>query len=78
MKALNDASVSILGDKFLEDNELRKYPGKLRAIKDDLERYDGITYERLLNGANGGGSDYVFKSFVQIEQDEEWDSHNGD
>lgn len=78
MKALNDASISILGDKFLEDNELRKYPGKLRAIKDDLERYDGITYERMPNGASGGGSDYVFKSSVQIVQDEEWEFPHDD
>lgn len=76
MKALNEASISILGDKFLEDSELRKYPSKLKAIRDDLERYDGITYERLLNGVNGGGSDYIFKSSVQVEQSADEDFYN--
>lgn len=67
MKMLNEASAKILGDQLLEDNELRKYPGMLKAIKDDLDFYDGITYTRMKNGVNGGGGEYVFSSRVQEE-----------
>lgn len=64
MKALNEASASILGDQLLEDNELRKYPGMLKAIKEDLEFYDGITYHRHGNGTNNGSGEYEFSASV--------------
>ena len=64
MKALNEASASILGDQLLEDNELRKYPGMLKAIREDLEFYDGITYHRHGNGTNNGSGEYEFSASV--------------
>ena len=64
MKALNEASASILGDQLLEENELRKYPGMLKAIREDLELYDGITYHRHGNGTNNGSGEYVFSASV--------------
>jgi hypothetical protein len=64
MKALNDASEAILGDTLLEENELRKYPGMLKAIKPDLELYDGITYRRHSNGTSKGSGEYEFSSSV--------------
>lgn len=64
MKALNDASATILGDTLLEEDELRKYPGMLKAIKSDLELYDGITYRRHSNGANKGSGEYEFSASV--------------
>lgn len=64
MKALNEASASILGDQLLEDNELRKYPGMLKAIREDLEFYDGITYHRHGNGASNGSGEYEFSASV--------------
>lgn len=69
MKALNEESYNILGDKLLEDNELRKYPGMLKSIKDDLEYYDGITYRRMANGTSRGSGDYVFTASVL------WETH---
>lgn len=67
MKAFNEASASILGDQLLESNELRKYPGMLKAIKDDLEFYDGITYRRHGNGVGNGSGEYEFFAAVWEE-----------
>lgn len=64
MKALNAASYNILGDYLLEDNELRKLPGMLKAIKDDLEFFDGITYRRYSNGASKCSGEYEFSASV--------------
>lgn len=76
MKALNEASAMILGDQLLENNELRKYPGMLKAIKDDLEFYDGITYHRHGNGVNNGSGEYEFSAAVwedfHTEQDRDY------
>lgn len=72
MKAFNEASAAILGDQLLEDNELRKYPGKLSAIRDDLDRYDNITYHRHGNGTNNGSGEYEFSSRVWEDPHTEW------
>lgn len=74
MKALNEASASILGDQLLEDNELRKYPGMLKAIREDLEFYDGITYHRHGNGTSNGSGEYVFSASVWEDFDTEQDN----
>lgn len=67
MKVLNEASIGILGDQLLEDSELRKYPGMIKAIKDDLEHYDGITYHRMGNGTKNGSGEYVFTAAAWAE-----------
>lgn len=76
MKALNEASATILGDQLLENNELRKYPGMLKAIREDLEFYDGITYHRHGNGTSNGSGEYEFSAIVgedfHTEQDRDY------
>lgn len=76
MKALNEASATILGDQLLENNELRKYPGMLKAIREDLEFYDGITYHRHGNGTSNGSGEYEFSASVwedfHTEQDRDY------
>ena len=76
MKALNEASATILGNQLLENNELRKYPGMLKAIREDLEFYDGITYHRHGNGTSNGSGEYEFSAIVwedfHTEQDRDY------
>ena len=79
MKAFNEASAAILGDQLLENNELRKYPGMLKAIKDDLEFYDGITYHRHGNGTSNGSGEYEFSASVwEDSHTEEENAYCGD